>query len=99
MDCGPGFDKLGVDPLDELSALFIWVDGNNPVVRDPVFPEEVQETDGSALWRGKFRWVVPGSCLREDDTHDPHWTQANHGYVQRFGGRTGWSPSQTGFKS
>ena len=46
---GSGFDKFGIDPLDELPPLFVWVDGNNPVVRDPIFPEDVQEADGSAL--------------------------------------------------
>ena len=49
MDCGSGFDKLGIDPFDELPPLFVWVDGNNPVVRNTVFPEEVHETDDSAL--------------------------------------------------
>ena len=62
MDCGSGFDKFGIDPLDELPPLFVWVDGNNSVVRDSVFPEEIQETDDSALWGGGFRSIVLKSC-------------------------------------
>ena len=50
IDCGFGFaEEVKVDHLDKVSSLFVRVDGNNPVVRDLVLPEDVKKTDSSAL--------------------------------------------------
>ena len=44
-----GFEEFSIDRLDKLSPFFVRIDCDNPVVRYPVLPEEVQETDGGAL--------------------------------------------------
>ena len=44
-----GFEKFGVDRFDKFPPLFVRIDSDNPVVRDFVLPEEVQEADRSAL--------------------------------------------------
>lgn len=44
-----GFQEFGIDRLNELPPLFVRIDDDNPVVRDSVLPEEVQETDRSTL--------------------------------------------------
>lgn len=49
INCGFGFEEFEVDRIDNFSSLFVRINGNDPIVRDPVLPEEVQETDEGAL--------------------------------------------------
>jgi len=58
MDCGFGFEHFGVDRLDKLSPLFVRVDSDNPVVRDSVLPEEVQEADCGTLRNEIRSWQI-----------------------------------------
>lgn len=49
MSCRFGFEQFNVDRLDKFSPLLVRIDSDNPIVRDPVLPEEVQETDYGTL--------------------------------------------------
>ena len=54
-----GFEEVAINRLDKLSPLFVRIDGENPVVRDSVLPQEVKKADQSALQDGiRVRFVT-----------------------------------------